>query len=365
MRVLVTGATGFVGGALVPALIEAGHDVAVLTRDATSYDGPGEATVFEGDMLDPGSFEASLEGVEAAYYLVHSMGSGMDFAERDRRAAHNFTKAASAAGLSRAVYLGGLGEDGDDLSAHLQSRREVETILAGGAFELTTLRAAIVVGDGSSSFEMIRQLAKRLPVMVTPQWVRTECQPIAVEDVVAYLVGVLDVPETAGETYEIGGPEALTYQEMIERTAAVLGRRLYVLPVPVLTPKLSAYWVDFVTDVPRSVAHPLILGLKNRVVVSDHRIEDLVPVEHTDFETAIRRALGEDVPGSEAAVDAAEGTGDTGSRADDGLATDESRDGIDGGERAADHDRSDEDGPDDGSDAGSTAEEQTGPAQVE
>jgi uncharacterized protein YbjT (DUF2867 family) len=291
MRVLVTGATGFVGSRLVPALLAADHEVVMLTRDADDYDGPAEE-VREGDILDPGSFEHALEDIEAAYYLIHSMESGTDFAARDRKAAHNFQRAASEAGIERVVYLGGLGETREHLSKHLQSRREVETILEQGDFSLTTLRAAIIVGVGSSSFSMVNQLVHRLPVMVTPKWVRTECQPIAITDVVTYLVGVLDVPETAGETYEIGGPEVLTYQQLLRRTAAVAGRPLYIVPVPVLSPNLSTYWVNLVTDVPKSVARPLILGLKNRVVVTDERIEELLPFERTDFETAVERAFG-------------------------------------------------------------------------
>ena len=290
MDVLVTGASGFVGSRLVPVLLDRGHEVTVLVRDADRYAAPAGVRVVEGDLLEPGSFDAALD-VEAAYYLVHSMRSGGDFEERDRRAARTFADAASAAGVERVIYLGGLGEDRDALSAHLRSRREIEAILAEGDYALTTLRAAIIVGAGSSGFEMIRQMAKKLPVMVTPRWVHTPCQPIAVDDVVAYLAGVLDVPETAGDTYEIGGPEVLTYAEILRRVGRQLGVEPRIVPVPVLTPRLSAYWVGLVTDVPASVARPLIDGLKNPVVVRDDRIRDLVPVELTPFDEAVERAL--------------------------------------------------------------------------
>lgn len=292
MRVLVTGATGFIGGRLVPVLLEAEHEVRVLVRDAAGYDAPDGVEVAEGDLLEPGSFEDAVAGVDAVYYLVHSMRAGADYAERDRRAARNFAAAAGEAGVTRVVYLGGLGEERDRLSEHLRSRREVEHVLGEGDYDLTTLRAAVIIGKGSASFEMVRQLAKRLPVMVTPEWVNTRCQPIAVGDVVAYLVGVLDAPETAGDTFEIGGPDVLTYEEVLRRTARVLhGWEPLVVRVPVLTPRLSAYWVHLVTDVPKPVAHPLILGLKNAVVVTDHRIEDMVPVDLTPFDEAVARAL--------------------------------------------------------------------------
>lgn len=313
MKILVTGATGFVGKRLVPALQEAGHDVSVLVRTPKEYDPPDGVTVYKGDVLDPETLDGVLDGIEAAYYLIHAMGGGSGFEERDRQGARNFASAASDATVDRVVYLSGLGVDdnrpgssavqhspgsGDGkrshLSAHLRSRREIEQVLADGSYALTVLRAAIIIGDGSASFQIIRQLASQLPVMITPRWVSTRVQPIAISDVIAYLVGVLDAPETAGETYEIGGPDVLTYRDILAESGRILaGREPFILPVPVLTPRLSAYWVDLVTDVPAGVAYPLIDGMATDVVVTDDRIQSVVPVERTPFETAVKRALEE------------------------------------------------------------------------
>ena len=275
----------------MPALRDAGHDVTALTRDAAGYDAPEGVTVAEGDLLEPGSFDDALAGKDAAYYLVHSMDAGDDFAERDRRAARYFTRAASDAGVDRVIYLGGLGDDDDDLSEHLQSRREVEYLLADGEPAVTVLRAGILIGEGGVSWRMVRQLAARLPVMVTPRWVDTKCQPIYVDDAVDYLVGVLEAPETAGETYEIGGPDVLTYREMLRRTRETIGGHLLVVPVPVLTPKLSSRWVSLVTDVPATIVRPLVDGLRNPVVVRDDSIRDHVAPDLTSFDEAVRRAL--------------------------------------------------------------------------
>lgn len=293
MHILVTGASGFVGHRLVAALLEqTTHDVTVLVRDERAYDRPDGVTVIEGDVLEPGSFEASLDGVDVAYYLIHAMDGRGDFVERDGRAARNFERAASAADVDRIVYLSGLGSDTDALSPHLASRRAVESTLAAGTAAVTVLRAAIIVGAESASFRMIRQLATRLPVMITPQWVHVACQPIAIDDVIAYLLAVLDRPETAGQIYEIGGPEVLTYKELLVTTASVaIGRKPRIIPVPVLSPRLSAYWVDLVTDVPSQLAHPLIEGVRNPVVVTDDRLQELVGLDRTPFETAVRRAI--------------------------------------------------------------------------
>jgi uncharacterized protein YbjT (DUF2867 family) len=295
MHVLVTGATGFVGGRLVPPLLDAGHEVSALVRDRSRYDAPEGVTVFEGDVLEPSGLDEALDGIDAAYYLIHAMGGGGGFEERDRRGAHNFAKAAERAGVDRVLYLSGLGVDSDDLSSHLRSRREVEQVLDRDGYDLTVLRAAIIVGHGSASFRIVRQLSSRLPVMITPRWVSTRVQPIAIADVIAYLVGVLDEPETAGGTFEIGGPDVLTYREMLCTVGQILtGREPFIVPVPVLTPRLSAYWVDIVTDVPAGVAYPLIDGMATDVVVTDDRIRSLVPTDLTDLETAVERALEEE-----------------------------------------------------------------------
>jgi len=302
MRVLVTGASGFVGSHLVPELVDRGHDVVALTRDPASYVAPAGVEVVQGDVLDP---DLSLPSADAAYYLVHSMEAGEDFEERDRRAARNFREAVDAAGIERIVYLGGLGNEDQGLSEHLQSRREVERLLGDGEAALTALRAAIVIGEGSASFQIIRQLAARLPVMVTPSWVRTECQPIYIDDVVTYLVGVLEQPETAGETYDIGGPDVLTYQEILTTTARILvGRKPLIIPVPVLSPGLSARWLGLVTDVDVSVAVPLVDGLRNRVVVTDDGIDAFVRPDLTGFEESVRLALGKEPAVEPEAVEA-------------------------------------------------------------
>ncbi len=290
MRVLVTGASGFVGGRLAPALVDAGYEVRAMTRHPERYHGAGEAV--PGDVHDGASLVDAMEGCTAAYYLVHSLGDA-EFAERDAEAARTFAKAAAEAGVERIVYLGGLGDDADDLSEHLRSRREVERLLGGGGVPVTVLRAGIIVGHGGISWELTRQLVEHLPAMITPRWVRTRTQPIAVADVIRYLVGVLGEPRTAGRTFEIGGTEVLEYAEMMRRVAAIEGRTLFLVPVPLLTPRLSSRWLSLVTSVDVQTGRNLIDSMSNEVVVRDDSIRELVPFEPMDYDDAVLAALGD------------------------------------------------------------------------
>lgn len=292
--VLITGATGFVGSRLVKELLARGKQIRLLVRNrsAVSVQGPAVA---EGDLLQPLTLQSAFKGIDTAYYLVHSMSGGRaGFERRDKEAAENFRYAAEKAGIQRVIYLGGLGERGEGLSEHLSSRLEVARILQSGTFSTTFLRAAVILGAGSASFEMIRSLVQRLPVMITPRWVSTRCQPVAIDDVIAYLAGCLDKEETAGNTYDIGGPDILTYREMMERFADLLGRKLLILPVPFLTPTLSSYWVALMTPVKPAVSMPLIEGLSNEVICLDNRIRDIIPIKLMTYDDAVRLALKED-----------------------------------------------------------------------
>ena len=289
--VLLTGASGFVGSRLGRALVESGREVRAMTRNPDTYDGPGTA-VF-GDVGDADSLAAALEGCTEAYYLVHSLDS-QDFARKDAEAASAFGQAAADAGVRQIVYLGGLGRNEDDLSEHLRSRREVEELLGAAGVPITVLRAGIVIGAGGLSWEMTRQLVDHLPVMVTPRWVRTRTQPIAVDDVIRYLVGVLGNPVALGQVYEVGGPEVLRYADLMRRVAAVRGRPLLLVPVPLLTPGLSSRWLSLVTTIDVQAGRSLIDSMENEVVVSDDAIRDVVPFEPMGFEAAVRLALDED-----------------------------------------------------------------------
>ena len=293
--ILVTGATGYIGGRLVPRLRERGYPVRCLARDPGRLAGRGwgEIEAVAGDVLDPETLPAVMVGVDTAFYLVHSMAGGEHgFAERDRVGAANFARAARAAGVRRVVYLGGLGASDTGLSHHLASRQETGDVLRAEGPPLTEFRAGVIVGAGSLSFEMIRYLTERVPVMICPRWVSTRCQPIAVRDVLAYLIACLEEPRSAGRVLEIGGPEVMTYSDMISTYAKARGLRRLMIPVPVLTPRLSSYWVDLVTPIPAAIARPLIEGLRSEVVVRDPAARDLFPqIVPLDFGEAVRLAL--------------------------------------------------------------------------
>ena len=287
-RVLVTGATGFVGRHLTTALAEAGHEVRAMTRSPESYSGP--VTAVHGDVDDADSLTDALRDVDVAYYLVHSLDSD-DFEEKDAAAALNFGGAAAAAGAERIVYLGGLGVDDGDLSPHLRSRRQVEQLLGVAGVPVTVLRAAVVVGHGGISWEITRQLVDHLPAMITPRWVYTRTQPIALRDVIRYLVGVLDSPEARGKVFEIGGPEVLRYIDMLKRAATVQGKRLPSVGVPLLTPRLSAGWLALVTDVDRATARNLVEAMTNAGGGHARSIESIVPGTPMGYDDAVRLAL--------------------------------------------------------------------------
>lgn len=297
--VLVTGATGYVGGRLVPRLLEAGYRVRALGRSldklrSRPWGNHPLIELAQGDVMDGKSLRRAANGCWAAFYLVHSMtAAARDFPEADRLAARNMAQAAAEASLDRIIYLGGLGGAKDpDLSEHLRSRFEVARILQSGAVPTTFLRAAMILGSGGAAFEILRYLVDRLPVMITPRWVHTPVQPIAIRNVLTYLIGCLACDETRGQTFDIGGPEVVTYRQLMDIYAeeAHLHRHL-VIPVPVLTPRLSSYWIHLVTPIPASLAQPLAEGLANPVVCQDNRIRDLIPQELLDCRQTIRLAL--------------------------------------------------------------------------
>jgi uncharacterized protein YbjT (DUF2867 family) len=292
---LVTGATGYVGGRLVPRLLEAGHRVRCLTRDPSKLEldpWRAQVDVVRGDVLDPESLKTALQGCDYAYYLVHSMGHAADFGDTDRIGAENFRVAADGAGLRRIVYLGGLGQAEDEaLSKHLESRHEVGRVLAAGSTPVTEVRAAVIIGSGSVSFEMLRYLTEVLPIMTTPKWVRTRCQPIAIRDVLEILTGVLD-DEPVDRVLEVGGPEVLTYEEMMQIYAEEAGlRKRIIVPVPVLSPGLSSRWIGLVTPLPVGVARPLVDSLRNEVIVTDDSLAQVLDHHPMGYREAVQRAL--------------------------------------------------------------------------
>ncbi len=288
--VLVAGASGFVGRRLCPALVDAGFEVRAMTRRPREYRGAGEAV--GGDASDVRSLRVAMGQCATAYYLVHSLASA-DFETKDAAAARAFGEAAADKGVGRIIYLGGLGADKDDLSAHLRSRRQVEALLALAGVPVTTLRAGIIIGNGGISWEITRQLVEHLPAMVVPRWVWTRTQPIAVADVIRYLVGVLQAPETAGRVFDIGGPDVLAYLEMLRRVAAVEGRKTLIVPVPLLSPSLSSLWLSLVTNVDVRTGRSLVDSMTSEVVVRDDSIRRVVPFEPMGFDSAVLEALGE------------------------------------------------------------------------
>lgn len=299
---LVTGASGYVGGMLVPRLLDEGWHVRVLTRRASSIakqEWAHRVEVVEGDATDRGALDRALEGVDVAYYLIHSMAGGADFAERDRDLARTFSDAAAAAGVGRIVYLGGLHPEGEELSPHLASRVEVGEVFLDGPVPTAALQAAVVIGDGSISFQMLRYLSDRLPVMLAPKWLKNRVQPIAVADLLHHLVAAADLPREVNQTFDVGGPDVLTYAEMIQRFAAVtgLGSR-HVVTVPVLTPGLASRWIGLVTPLDTQVARPLVDSLVHEVVCREDPSVHLPPPPGglTPYDDAVRAAMATVAP---------------------------------------------------------------------
>jgi uncharacterized protein YbjT (DUF2867 family) len=290
VKVLVAGASGFVGKRLCPALAATGHHVVAMTRNPAGYTGAGRPV--HGDVHDPATLGGALADCEAAYYLVHSL-SDADFQRKDAAAAVAFGHAAARAGLRRIVYLGGLGDDNDALSAHLRSRRTVEKLLGSAGVPVTVIRAGIIIGHGGISWELTRQLVEHLPAMITPRWVTTRTQPIAADDIVRYLLGVLALPEAEGRVFEAGGPEVLQYATLLRRLAAIEGRPLPILPVPLLTPRLSSLWLSLITDVDTATARALVDSMTNEVTVRDPSLCDLIPFDPMPYDDAVRTALSE------------------------------------------------------------------------
>jgi len=293
-KILVLGASGYVGGRLVRRLLRDGYAVRCLARDTRKLAGrdwPGVETV-QGDVLDHPSLISAMTGCDIVYYLVHSMSGGVDrFEERDRRGANNTAQAASACGVRRIIYLGGLGNSKGVLSQHLRSRNEVGEILASGTVPVTRFRAAMIVGSGSASFDMMHALVNRLPIMVAPRWVNTLSQPIATRDVIRYLVGALTIPESSGKVIDIGGTDILSYKDMMLRLAKHLDLKRNIIVVPVLTPRLSSLWLNLVTPIPASLARSLVEGLRSEMVAEDDLALRLFHLYPMGFDEAVARAL--------------------------------------------------------------------------
>jgi len=301
-RILVTGPTGFIGKRLLYKLDEKGYRVRCMVRppEALNLSVPlkNEPEVVYGDLLDPDSIEKALDGIDIAYYLVHSMGGKSfremaKFEERDRTAAQNFVNAADKTGLDRIIYLGGLGETSGHISPHLASRQEVGKVLSSGQSKATVFRAAVIIGAGGAGFEIIRYLVERLPIMLCPRWIYTQSQPIAVENVLDYLAGALETPETAGATFDIGGPEVLSYVDLMRMYARVRRLKRFIVGVPFSQTLLSTYWVAMITPVPSGIVFPLAEGLRTPAVCRENRIREVIPLQLINMDQAICNALAE------------------------------------------------------------------------
>jgi uncharacterized protein YbjT (DUF2867 family) len=297
MKILLTGATGYIGRRLLPVLVNDGAQVVCLVRDAGRLvledDLQGKVEVIEADLLDEDSLNKIPEDIDAAYYLVHSMSGGHgNFQKKEENSARNFQQAVNKTQAKQIIYLSGISNDEDkELSEHLQSRLHVEDVLAEGEVPVTVLRAAIIIGSGSSSFEIIRDLVEKLPVMIAPKWIETKCQPIGVHNVLQYLKGVLLCQEAIGQTFDIGGPNILTYRQMMLQFAEARGLKRYIITVPVMTPRLSSYWLYLVTSTSFALARNLVDSMHNEVIQKDKRIRDIIPQKLYSYKTAVKKAF--------------------------------------------------------------------------
>jgi uncharacterized protein YbjT (DUF2867 family) len=294
MKVLLAGANGYIGTRLIPVLLEKGYDVVCLVRDKRRFhehsDFSKQVTLTIGDLLKESSIEAFPEDIDAAYYLVHSMSQAQDFAALEALSAYNFIHALDKTGCRQTIFLSGITND-DDLSKHLESRRHVEDVLKEGKSALTVLRAAIIIGSGSASFEIIRDLTEKLPVMTVPRWVNTRCQPIAIRDVLGYLVSVMLNEKTFKKTFDIGGPDILSFKDMMLVYAKVRKLKRHIFIIPFLSPKISSYWLYFVTSTSYTLAQSLVNSMKNETIMQDHSIDDIVPRKCLTYEDALNLAF--------------------------------------------------------------------------
>lgn len=290
MKILLTGANGYIGSRLLPRLLDAGHQIVALVRDKSRLQSGVES--IEADLLDRGSLEKIPKDIEGAYYLVHSMSSSTEkFAEMEERSARNFADALKTTHARQLIYLSGLVND-ENLSRHLSSRKRVDEILRDGKVPVTTLMAGIIIGNGSSSFKIMCDLVEKLPFMVAPRWTRNLTQPIAIDDVLDYLVAILDHPHCMGKRFEIGGPDVFSYQDLLLELARIKGLKRWILPVPVLTPRLSSYWLYFITSANFSLARSLVESLKNHAICKENRIREIFPKQLMHFKDAVKKAFG-------------------------------------------------------------------------